>query len=86
MPADIRIGPTFDFTDAAPMDICRIAVLFIACDLAGAAADALRHIEVEAVLFAGRKWTIREERGRRLLAERSDCDAHEFVADSDALM
>jgi hypothetical protein len=46
-------GAAFDFSDATPTEIGGIAVLLVAGDFAGAAADALGHVEVEAVLFAG---------------------------------
>ena len=36
-------------------NVGRVAILLVARDLAGAAADALRHVEVEAILFACRQ-------------------------------
>jgi len=49
----LRIGvlATFDFTDAPPVHFERVAVLRRAGDFAAPAADALRHVEVEPVLF-----------------------------------
>ena len=46
-------GAAFDLADAAPAKIGGVSVLLVAGDLAGTAADALRHVEVEAVLLAG---------------------------------
>jgi hypothetical protein len=51
MPLGVRIVAAFDFADATPVEVRGVAVLFIAGDDAALAADALRHIEVEAVLF-----------------------------------
>ncbi len=48
----VGIGAAFDLADAAPDDVGGVAVLLVAGDLAGAAADALGHVEVEAILFA----------------------------------
>ena len=61
----VCIGPSaaFDLANSPPAEIGRVAVLFIACDLAGAAADALCHIDMEAVLFAWEEWAARNERG-----------------------
>jgi hypothetical protein len=59
------VGPcaAFDLSDAPPVNISRVSVLFVARDLARAAADALRHIEVESVLFSGKKLAFGNERG-----------------------
>ena len=46
-------GAAFDLADAAPANVGRVAVLFVAGDLAGPAANALGHVEVEAILLAG---------------------------------
>lgn len=53
----LGLGPiaAFDFSDAPPLDGCGVAVLFITSDDATLATDALRHIEVEAVLLAGQR-------------------------------
>jgi hypothetical protein len=50
--ACIGIPATFDFANAPPLNRGRISVLFIAGNDAAFAADALAHIEVEAILFA----------------------------------
>ena len=51
----VGVGPcaAFDLADAPPAEVGGVAVLLVAGDLAGAAADALGHVEVEAILFAG---------------------------------
>ena len=59
----VRVGAAFDLADAPPADVGGRVVLLVAGDLAGAAADALGHVEVEAVLFAGFERTLRDERG-----------------------
>ena len=51
-PLDIGKDATFEFAHAAPVEAGWIAVLLIAGYDAAFAADTLRHIEVEAVLFA----------------------------------
>ena len=66
----LRPGASLDLSDAAPAQIGRVAVLFIACDLAGAAADALGHVEVEAILFSGIKRPSGDERRLYLRASR----------------
>jgi len=48
----IRVPSTLDFSDAPPVDLRGIPVLLVARDNATLAADALRHVEVKAVLFA----------------------------------
>ena len=48
----VGIGSAFEFADTTPVDVVGIAVLFVAGDFAGAAADALGHVEVKTVLFA----------------------------------
>ena len=48
----VWIVTAFHFANAAPLNCGGIAVLFVAGYDATLAADALRHIEVEAVLFA----------------------------------
>src|SRR5215467_11413699 len=57
-------GPdaAFDFADPAPAYVSGVAVLLVARDLTGAAADALGHVEMEAVLLAGAKFALRNER------------------------
>ena len=49
----LRIGPctSLNLTKAPPVNLGWIAVLFIAGNLAGTAADALGHIEMKAILF-----------------------------------
>ena len=46
----------FEFTDAAPVEVGGVAVLLVAGYDAALAADALRHVEMKAILFtdAGR--------------------------------
>ncbi len=56
----VRPGAAFDLADAPPANVGGISVLLVARDLAGAAADALRHIEVKAILFARQKLACRE--------------------------
>jgi len=46
----------FDFTNAAPVDRGWIPVLLVAGDHAALATDALRHVEVEPILFSGREF------------------------------
>jgi hypothetical protein len=67
--------------------ICRITVLFVTRDFAGPAADALRHVEVEAVLLSGRERAVRHQcwRGFRLV-QWCNRDTYESVADTNALM
>ena len=48
----IRIVAAFDFAHAPPVDVGRISVLLVAGHHAAFAADALRHVEVKAVLFS----------------------------------
>jgi hypothetical protein len=48
----VGIPPTFDFADASPVDRRRIAILLVARHDAALAADALAHVEVEAVLLS----------------------------------
>jgi hypothetical protein len=49
----VRIPAALDFTHAAPVDVRRISILFVAGDDAALAPDALAHVEVKAELFAG---------------------------------
>ncbi len=49
----VRVVPAFDFADAPPVDARGIAVLLVARHHAALAADALRHIEVKAILLTG---------------------------------
>ena len=53
-----RKPSALDFTNAAPIDLCGIAVLLVAGDDAALAADAQPHVHVEAVLLAGAGRTI----------------------------
>ena len=48
----VRIPAAFNFADAPPIDVCRIAVLLVARDDATLAADAFRHVKVKAILLA----------------------------------
>jgi hypothetical protein len=48
----VRPCATFNLADASPVDVGGISVLFVACNFAGATADALCHVEVESILFA----------------------------------
>jgi hypothetical protein len=59
----IRIVSAFDFADSPPVDVGWVAVLLVAGDHAALASDALRHVEVEAVLFTGGQGTLGDERG-----------------------
>jgi hypothetical protein len=51
-PLSIGIPPTFDFTDATPIDMGGISILLVASDYTALATDALCHIEVKTVLLA----------------------------------
>ena len=68
----VGLGAAFDLADAAPAKIGWSVVLLVAGDLAGAAADALGHVEVEAVLFARFERTIGNERGFDFYLRRSN--------------
>ena len=57
----IRIVAAFHFAHAPPVDRRRIAVLFVAGHHTALAADALRHIEVKAVLLARLESAFRNE-------------------------
>lgn len=59
-------GAAFELADAPPLDIGGVAVLLVAGDLTGAAADALGHVEVEAVLLAGVEGAVGDEGGDEL--------------------
>ncbi len=50
--AGIGVGAAFNLANAPPANLRGVSVLLVAGDLAGAAADALRHVEVEAVLLS----------------------------------
>jgi len=52
----VRIGAAFNFTHAPPGYARRIIVLLAASHLTAVAPDTLRHVEVEAVVLAGRLW------------------------------
>src|ERR1051326_8241471 len=56
----LRIGipSSFDLTDTPPIDLRWVSILFIAGHHTTFAANALGHVEVKAILFAGEKWTI----------------------------
>ena len=70
MPLGIRVVAAFDFADAPPVEFRGIPVLLIAGDDTAFAADALRHIEVETVLFAGAGLPLRD-RVRRTCSVRA---------------
>src|ERR1019366_4047788 len=55
----LRVGvvAAFDLADAPPVEVRRIAVLFVAGYDTAFAANALRHVEVKAILFALFEWT-----------------------------
>jgi len=55
VPYGLRPSASFDLSDTAPAKISRVAVLLVASDLAGTAADAFGHIEMKAILFARKK-------------------------------
>jgi hypothetical protein len=61
------VGPrtTFDLANASPSDVRGVSILLIARHFAGAASDALRHVEVESVLLPWAKRTLGNK--RRLL-------------------
>lgn len=86
VPAGVRVRAAFDLSNTPPANLCRVAVLLVAGDLAGAAADALIHVEVEAVLLARFKRSFRDQflRGdgnrRWEFGEAGHCQAHEGVA------
>ncbi len=92
MAAGIGVGAAFNLADAAPANLCRVSVLLVAGNLAGAAADALGHVEVEAVLlswlerpFGNEHRGERRQGGRRRrewLEEVVECQANERVAAS----
>jgi hypothetical protein len=61
VPLRVGVNATFHLADTSPMNICRVAVLLIAGDLAGAASNAFRHVEVETVLLPFGQRPIRDE-------------------------
>jgi hypothetical protein len=63
----IWIPPAFNFADPPPVNISWISILFIACDDATFAADALGHVEVKAVLLAGRQRSLWDSCRRTLV-------------------
>jgi hypothetical protein len=65
--AALRVGPcsSFNLTKAPPVNLGWIAVLLIAGNLAGAAADALGHVEVKAILFTLLQFALWNEAWRR---------------------
>ncbi len=92
MAAGIGVSAAFNLANAAPANLGRISILLVAGDLARSAADALRHVEVEAILLArpqrpvGKKHrSNRRQSGRRRcqrLEEVVQCQANERVAAS----
>ena len=81
-----RIPAAFNFTHAPPVDGRGISVLLIAGDDAAFAADALRHVEVEAVLLSFSERAVGDEGGydgcRSGLGEHLQREAHEGVVTS----
>ena len=61
VPLGVGVGATFDLADASPADVGGVTVLLVAGDLAGAAADALGHVEVEAELLVGQEGALGDE-------------------------
>ncbi len=74
----VGVGAAFDLSDASPAKIRGCVVLLVAGDLAGAAADALRHVEVKAILLAGFERTVGDERG--LYFDLRRCNREELEA------
>jgi hypothetical protein len=60
----LRIGvpPSLNFTYAPPIDFRRISVLLVASHNAAFATNALRHVEVEAVLLSRFELSLRNAR------------------------
>jgi hypothetical protein len=58
----VRIPAAFNLSDASPIDVCGISVLFVASHDAALTADTLRHVKVKAVLFAICEWALRNPR------------------------
>jgi hypothetical protein len=58
----IRPRSSLNLSNTPPAQIGRIAVLLVACDLAGAAADAFGHIEMKAILLSRRELSRGNER------------------------
>jgi hypothetical protein len=58
----MRVVAAFDLAYTPPVYVCWVAVLLVARHDAAFASDALRHVEVEPVLFARAKWTPRNQR------------------------
>ena len=58
----VRIVAAFHFAHAPPVEFRGISVLLVAGHHAALAADALRHVEVKAVLFAVFERTRRDQR------------------------
>jgi hypothetical protein len=52
VPEGSHLTPPLDFTDPLPVDLRGITILLVASNYAALAADALPHIEVEAILLA----------------------------------
>ena len=61
----IWIEATFDLADAAPVDVGRISILLVAGHHAALATDALRHVEMKAVLFPWLECPLRNAWHRR---------------------
>jgi hypothetical protein len=53
VPHGVRVDAALDLAHAAPLNLSRVAVLLVARDHTALATDALRHIQVEAILLAG---------------------------------
>ena len=64
-PLGSRKDATLDFTNAAPVDVGGVGVMFIAGDDTAFATNALCHVEMEAVLFAFARQSIKQREGER---------------------
>ena len=61
-PLCVGVRSTLDLSHLPPVDFEGISVLFGTGDFAAAAADALRHVEMEPVLFARLRRPLRDQR------------------------
>src|SRR6185437_12494400 len=86
VPAGVRVRAAFDLSNPPPANVCWVAILLVARDLAGAAANALVHVEVKAVLLARVKRSLgnkllRGNRNRcRKFKKAGQCQTYEGVA------
>ena len=81
MPASVGIDAAFDFSNPPPMQVRWITVLLIASDFAGAAADALCHVEMKTILFARKGQPVRNKTYRSRCLTEFRGDAHQTVID-----